>query len=247
MLFSLCSCSVASDFKKNETQQKSTSSSNVYTEPLKYENYTYISEDDGIVLLSYNGNEKDVTVPTNINNVDIKEIGNDCFSKNKTIESVTIRGNIKKIGNFAFYDCPNLKFVTLKNKLEEIGISAFYSCSSLEKISFPSTLKLINQTAFTDCTSLTTISFSGKRDLSIKAGAFSNTALVNVVLPEGTQEIENAAFCGCKNLKAIIVPNSVSSIGKSAFKKTPNVTIWAKEGSYAIDFAKATNEKYKIT
>ena len=37
------------------------------------------------------------------------------------------------------------------------------------------------------------------------------------IIPEGTTEIRNFAFCDCRMLESIIIPESVTKIGTSAF------------------------------
>ena len=36
-------------------------------------------------------------------------------------------------------------------------------------------------------------------------------------VPNGVERIENGAFCRCWNLKSVVIPSSVTSIGKNAF------------------------------
>lgn len=37
------------------------------------------------------------------------------------------------------------------------------------------------------------------------------------IIPKGTQEIEDRAFAGCKELTFVTIPDSVTEIGKWAF------------------------------
>lgn len=47
--------------------------------------------------------------------------------------------------------------------------------------------------------------------------AFSNSKLVEIILPDGLQEIGSRAFEYCENLKLISIPDGVTDIGDSAF------------------------------
>ena len=46
----------------------------------------------------------------------------------------------------------------------------------------------------------------------------NNIEIKDLNIPEGTTNINNYSFFGCKNINSIIIPSSVTSIGASAFK-----------------------------
>lgn len=55
------------------------------------------------------------------------------------------------------------------------------------------------------------------------------------IIPKGTTEIEEDAFKDCEELKAIVIPDSVDSIGKSAFSGCTNLSsVKMGEGVYYI-------------
>lgn len=61
--------------------------------------------------------------------------------------------------------------------------------------------------------------------------------LVQVELPETIQAIHSQAFDGCLSLERLIVPSSVTEIGKWAFDDCPKLTIYTPAGSYAEQYA----------
>lgn len=64
---------------------------------------------------------------------------------------------------------------------------------------------------------------------SIK-GAFHNfTNLKEVVIPNTVTSIGDYAFYNCSNLKSLTIGESVKSIGSNAFNKKPTKTIWLPE------------------
>ena len=64
---------------------------------------------------------------------------------------------------------------------------------------------------------------------------------IEIQIPNGTKFIGIAEFKGCKRLKTITIPDSVTRIGENAFNDCPNLTIHAPAGSYAEKYAKENN------
>ena len=82
------------------------------------------------------------------------------------------------------------------------------------------------------------ISIKSKSELSvsvpacveaIEAGAFGNSEMFDVLLPDGLIKIGAGAFCGCKNLEKINIPATVRLIEDEAFADCPNLDITLPE------------------
>jgi len=58
----------------------------------------------------------------------------------------------------------------------------------------------------------------------ISVGAFYNTGITNVTIPNGVKDIGRIAFSGCTKLKSVIIPNSVTTIGECAFSGCTSLT-----------------------
>ena len=52
---------------------------------------------DGLTIIGYNGNDKNITIPSKANS-----IGQEAFYGNKNIVSVTVPSSVKSIGAYAF-------------------------------------------------------------------------------------------------------------------------------------------------
>lgn len=74
----------------------------------------------------------------------------------------------------------------------------------------------------------------GENVISIGSFAFSRSNLQTIIIPEGVESIEYAAFYYCGNLEEVQIPDSVTYIGEKAFAGTP----WLKsfyDGSMKIE------------
>ncbi len=116
--------------------------------------YSYIFNDEnGITIVSYNGEDSEVITPSEISGKTVTCIGSDSFSYSYNIEKLIISNGVTRIENFAFYDCENLKEISFPDSLIFIGEEAFAYCA-IEEIVFPENLEYISGGAFDFCESL---------------------------------------------------------------------------------------------
>ncbi len=66
--------------------------------------------------------------------------------------------------------------------------------------------------------------------------AYARASLASVRIPDGVEEIGYAAFYHCDELTDVVIPNSVSTIGVSAFDKTPWLSGWKANAGEAGEF-----------
>ena len=102
------------------------------------------------------------------------------------ITEITIPNEIKIIGGYCFYEMKLITKVILNEGITEIGEYAFRYCTSLADVNFPSSLRTINDYSF------------------------SNTALVNVIIPEGVIYCLQALF-SCNKLQNIEFPSTIDT------------------------------------
>lgn len=128
---------------------------------------------------------------TSIDIPKVEEIGYSTFENCVKLSKIYL-ANVKVLENYSFKCCSSLNEVKIPEGITEIPYECFFSCSSLKNVSFPSTLK------------------------SIETNAFVNTALTELLLPEGLVYIRDCAFA-FSDLKKISIPASIQSIGEYAF------------------------------
>lgn len=73
----------------------------------------------------------------------------------------------------------------------------------------------------------------------IADGAFRDTAVTAVTLPDTLAEIGWFAFSGCAQLEAVTLPASVTAIGYGAFDGCPLLTVGVQPCTYAAAWARS--------
>ena len=145
-----------------------------------------------------------------------------------------------------------IKDLVIPEGIDIIDSYAFYGCSSLTSITFPTSVTSIGEYAFRYCSSLTSIQWNAKKcnDLSPSSDApfydikkqitfftfgdsveyvpaylcYDMSELTSITIPNSVTSIGNSAFSGCSSLTSITIPNSVNSIGHYAFYRCESLT-----------------------
>ena len=145
--------------------------------------------------------------------------------------------SVTSIGNSAFASCTGLTSVTIPNSVTSIGYNAFSGCS-LISVTIPNSVTSIGSYAFEDCRSLTSvlitdlaawckIAFYGSTSnpLSFVHHLYLNgEEIKDLVIPNSVTSIGACAFQGCTGFTFVTIPNSVTSIGDSAFRGCSSLT-----------------------
>ena len=186
-----------------------------------------------------------VTIPNNVTS-----IGYSAFQGCTSLASVTIPNSVTTINGGAFSGCTNLVSVIIPNSVTSIGNFAFSNCTSLVSVIIPNSVTSIGNSAFSDCTSLASITIgngvtgidfiysitslttinvdTANTTYSSQDGILYNKDKTELLIyprerkgtftiPNSVTSIGNSAFSYCTSLAGVTIPNSVTSIENSAF------------------------------
>ncbi len=194
-------------------------------------NYEFMNVDDNfpftyeklnnteIVITSCDRNvQGELIIPDEIDGLPVTGIGDYAFEW-CSLTSIVIPHSVTNIGNSAFSGCTSLASIIIPDGVISIGEWAFYNCYSLTSITIPDSVTSIGQNAFSNSSYFDNLS-NWENDV-LYIGDHLIAAGQNIegsyTINSGTKCVANTAFQMCNSLTSIIIPNSVTSIGKAAF------------------------------
>ena len=169
---------------------------------------------------SFCGSLSKIIIPSSVTS-----IGDNAFMGCRSLLDIVIPSSVTSIGDDAFAGCHSLSKIVIPSSVTSIGDRAFNNCSSLKYISIPKSVICLNGNPFADwdgkleCLSPNFIYEDDvlfNKDKS-KIISFRNQNVESYVIPNSVTSIGDSAFWGCRSLSDIVIPSSVTSIGDSAF------------------------------
>lgn len=164
-------------------------------------------------------------------------IGPHAFDGCENLASVTFSDaqNNLNLGEYAFANTA-LTVLNLPASVATIGDYAFYNVSSLATLSVAdgSMLQSVGAHAF-DGTAITSFAFDKTSYLEeIGAYAFANTAITAIVLPDSVTSIGDYAFYNCVNVSEFKLSSAIEYIGAYAFAKLDKITAATINGNDTV-------------
>jgi hypothetical protein len=147
---------------------------------------------------------------------------------------VTIPNSVTSIGSSAFERCTGLTSVIIGNSVTSTGYYAFAYCSGLTSVTIPNSVTSIRDGAFAYCDGLTSIiveseniTYDSRNNCNAIIETSTNTLIQGcktTTIPNSVTSIGKSAFLGCSDLTSIEIPNSVTNIESGAFTNCTSMT-----------------------
>ena len=169
--------------------------------------YPYIDDEGKMIFPSWAGGSNYDITDIIIEN-GITHIGNSAFAGMLRLENVSIPSTVKTIGKNAFSGSILLKSVHLPASVETIGTGAF----TTKGIVFKGVFVDKNNKSFTDVNGM--LLDKNKETLYLIPSAGSTVVLE---IPDTVKTIVDKAAVNCVNLKEVVIPKSVTTLGDEVF------------------------------
>ena len=230
--------------------------------------------------ITYTSTDAEIVTPNNTSVFGANIVNN---TYENGVGTITFDGPVTSIGHNAFFHCQNLSYIELPNSVTSIGISAFADCTRLSSITIPNSVTSIGESAFARCTSLTSIAMPNSvTSIGVRAFCYcpsittmvvegrnstydsrencnaiietaTNTLIAGcqkTVIPNTVTSIGMSAFSDCTSLTSITIPESVTSIGKQAFyncSQFSSVTIGSGVTSIGVEAFELCSQLTSVT
>ena len=209
----------------------------VSAEESSYNGFVYSDMGEEIYIIDYVGTEKEITVPATIAGKPVTQVYT--TTSNDTVTSITLEEGIRQLGHAALMDYTALQTVNLPSTIESLGQSAIIHAPNVKNvfvadgcenyIDFDGVLYervwryqlgpdgqiLFDEPIIVDGYGLRVYP-AGKTNTSY--------TVLDTIGEYKVVEIAERAFSDAKNLKSIVVPESVNRIWYAAFEKCENLT-----------------------
>ncbi len=146
----------------------------------------------------------------------VKMICEFAFAGCSSLLNVAFAGDgLTEVGRCAFSECKALVDIRLPVTVTAIGSGAFFACEALRNFTVPEGVTKVDEDTFKQCRALATVSLGKVTEIGYEA--FMGTALTHVDLPDGVTLVSSSAFAGCESLKSIVLPKTLTEVGKAVF------------------------------
>ena len=166
----------------------------------------------------FEGNEKikRVTIPDSVTVV------SDSVFKNCTaLEEVKFGKGVTEISAFAFSGCTALKEIEIP-PVAAIRNGTFSGCTALTQVTIPDSVRMLGEEAFEGCTALSCVHL-GSGLKYIHSRAFKECkALKSITLPPSLQKVDLHAFAQ-SGIEALYLPKNVDDVGNAPFLRCVNL------------------------
>lgn len=159
--------------------------------------WEYVISNDAVTITGHTGVSTVWKIPEKIDGMKVTSIAQSVFKGNVNIEELVIPKYITTVGNYAFENCTSLSKITFNavhcNNMDAHFV--FMGCNSINEI------------------------IIGKNVKYLPWGAFTETDITSVDIPDNVEEIGPYAFSKCDKLENVKLGKNVLIIGERAFSE----------------------------
>lgn len=167
-----------------------------------------------------------ITIPHTVTTIETS-----AFENCKNIQTLMIPNSVTTIGGSAFTGCNKLDNVMMSSEVSSIESFTFGSCKNLRKFYIGAKVSNINKLAFYNCQSLQEFEVDENSSFfTAQSGILYTKDMQELVkcpmalyaeeyiVPNGVKVIRAEAFASCMNIKKFYLPETLTTIGESAFE-----------------------------
>ncbi|MBR3946641.1 MAG: leucine-rich repeat domain-containing protein [Bacteroidales bacterium] len=180
----------------------------------------------------------DIEIPESVEYNDIvysvTAIGDTAFFHESSITSITVPNTVTSVGERAFYDCRGIRglvyndnilmyvpylsssVISVPEGIKTIHRDAFIDHYNLSTLTIPSSVTDIGSYSFRNCTNLSTVNFNAI-DCNATSAFVSLESLTTLNFASNVTRISDSICFFCSNLVDLVLPDSLTYIGKCAF------------------------------
>lgn len=136
--------------------------------------------------------------------------------------------DVTSINSYAFSYCETMTSVIIPSSISNIGDCAFQYCKKLTSISIPNSVTTIGRWAFHGCNLLNSVFITdleswlkisfGDSSFPVPHHLFLNgDEIKNLIIPNSITSIGKGSFYGCSWIGSVNIPNTINQIGEEAF------------------------------
>ncbi len=241
MLATMVACSDGDDLDKEDLKDYLDTDEFVNFETLASgETFWFeMIDSETITITQYKGGSEPhaLVIPATLGEKTVTEIATGAFKDCASITAITFPATIERIGSFAFIGCTRLESLEIPASVVAIGNGAFYGCSALKTLTFAEGTQIgkISANSFTNCVALEAVVIPASVR-TIEAGAFFGcTKLASVTISEGVEVIEDQAFQNCNALAELVLPSTITKMGRFLFNAVGEENLYAEGVTYPSD------------
>ena len=186
----------------------------------------------GNVLIGYTGEDTVLNIPEGT-----LGIGTGAFDISllrEEITDITFPEGLIGLARQSCFALHDLVRLELPETLEIIGEEAFKACHVLENVTLPEGIKIVDAGAFNGTPWLSE-QIRGSEDEFVLIGPGTlvsyNGTEEDVVIPEGVVTVDEGIFSGDEEIRSVVFPSTVYSVGLAAFRDCTGLeTVELNEG-----------------